>query len=184
MKNVLILHGKGATPDDNWFPWLKTELEDRGYKVWVPQLPNADQPDEKAYNEMLLGSDFEFEDAVLIGHSAGAVAALKLLPHLPDTVRVKRTILVGGFTDKLAQDPEWADLKGLFHRPFDFDGITSHCPEFIIFHSEDDPLCPIEQAEYLHEKLPGEFVRFTNRGHFSNGHNPEATKLPELLNYV
>ena len=44
MKNAIILHGTGGTPDSFWFPWLKQELEKREYKVWVPQLPNTEDP--------------------------------------------------------------------------------------------------------------------------------------------
>lgn len=44
MKNVLILHGAGETPQSFWYPWLQTELEKKGYKVTIPQLPDAEDP--------------------------------------------------------------------------------------------------------------------------------------------
>ena len=37
--NYIILHGSFGSKDGNWFPWLKKQLEDRNYKVDVPQMP-------------------------------------------------------------------------------------------------------------------------------------------------
>jgi predicted alpha/beta hydrolase family esterase len=47
MKNAIILHGTGDTPTDFWFPYIKENLEKRGYSVWLPQLPNAEKPNLK-----------------------------------------------------------------------------------------------------------------------------------------
>ncbi|GAG44616.1 unnamed protein product, partial [marine sediment metagenome] len=33
---TLIIHGTYGHPKENWFPWLKEELEILGEKVYVP----------------------------------------------------------------------------------------------------------------------------------------------------
>jgi hypothetical protein len=38
--NTLIFHGTEGYPEENWFPWLKKELERRGCRVFVPQFPS------------------------------------------------------------------------------------------------------------------------------------------------
>lgn len=38
--NIIILHGTGADPQYMWYPWLKKQLEDKGFVVSVPALPN------------------------------------------------------------------------------------------------------------------------------------------------
>lgn len=87
MKSALILHGTNNSPQDNWFLWLEKELQQLDYKTWVPQLPQADFPNIKRYNQFLFNSDWEFdEESILIGHSSGAVATLGLLQALPKNV--------------------------------------------------------------------------------------------------
>ena len=44
MKKVFIIHGWDGYPEENWFPWLKKELEDKGFEVFVLQMPDADNP--------------------------------------------------------------------------------------------------------------------------------------------
>lgn len=85
MKNAIILHGTDNTPEGNWFRWLEKELQQRGYKVWLPQLPDAKMPNAEKYNALLLGSDFDYnENTIMVGHSSGAVAILNLLQELPE----------------------------------------------------------------------------------------------------
>ena len=89
VKNALILHGTDADHTHNWFPWLQKELETLGYELWVPNLPSADHPNIKRYNQFLLNYrgpsgtspiNWKFdEESIIIGHSSGAVEILGLL---------------------------------------------------------------------------------------------------------
>jgi predicted alpha/beta hydrolase family esterase len=178
---ALILHGTGSNHNNNWFPWAKKELEQIGYEVWVPDLPQADHPNVKRYNEFLLESDWDFKDNLIIGHSSGAVEILGLLQALPEEVRIHTAILIGSFTEELTNDPEWKQLKGLFEEPFDFATIKQKAEQFI---SDDDPYCPIKEAEYLCKRVGGEFIKFTGMGHFSYHLDPKFVKFPELIEII
>jgi predicted alpha/beta hydrolase family esterase len=48
-KRVFIIHGWTANPADNWFPWIKSELEKHDFEVTVPQMPNADFPKQEEW---------------------------------------------------------------------------------------------------------------------------------------
>jgi len=179
MKNALILHGTNANSKSNWFPWLKEELEKKGWKVWVPDLPQSNKPSIKRYNAFIFSNKgWKFNDnSLLIGHSSGAVAILGILQHLPKNIVVDTCILVGSFKDDLG----WETLKGLFEVDFDFARIKRHSKRFVFIHSDDDPYCPLEHAKYLSEKLEGELIILNNQGHFNLEKGPEYKKFPFLL---
>lgn len=178
MKNVLILHGTNSNSSENWFPWLKGELEKIGYKVWVPDLPHAEKPNIERYNQFLLANkEWVFDnESIIIGHSSGAIEILGLLPSLPEDTVVSTCILVGSFKDDLG----WDSLKELFLTPFDFEKIKKHAKQFIFIHSDNDPYCPLEHAEYLSEKVNGKLIVIRGQGHFSG---PKVT-IPQLLEEI
>lgn len=184
MKRAVILHGTNGNHTENWFPWLKSELEKLGYEVWVPDLPGAEKPDMERYKKFLLEQEWDFTDNVVIGHSSGAVAILGLLEALPENTQIDAAILVGAFTERLATEPSWEMLRGLFGRPFNFDAIKQKARQFIFVHSDDDPYCPLEQAKELHQKLGGEFILMHGCGHFSAKLDPRFSQFPELLDII
>lgn len=182
MAKYLILHGTNAGPDSNWFMWLKGVLIGKGHEVWLPQLPNAEKPNTKTYNEFILSSDrFKIDsDTTLIGHSSGAVATLSLLQHLPADASVKAAVLVSAFKDDLS----WESLSELFVEPLDFPKITAHCQKFTFIHSDDDPHVPLDHAKYLADAADGELIVFEGQGHFNTETGPQYKQFPELLEFI
>jgi len=182
MTKILILHGTNASPDANWFMWLKGKLIGEGNEVWLPQLPDAEKPNSKTYNAFLLGNKkFEINsETVIIGHSSGAVEILCLLNSLPKETAIKCAILVSAFKDDLG----WESLKDMFSEPLDFEYITSRCGQFILIHSDNDPHVPIEHAMYLSDKLNGELIIIEGQGHFNTEQSPDYKRFPELLEII
>lgn len=182
MTKFLILHGTDATPNSNWFMWLKGVLIGKGHQVWLPQLPNSDKPSVTTYNAFLLSNPkFVFDkDTVIIGHSSGAVEALSLLQHLPKGTTIKAAILVSAFKDNLT----WTSLDGLFTEPFDFKLIKENCPSFTFVYSDNDQYVPAEHAEYLAKETGGKLVKFEDQGHFNTEVGPQYKKFPQLLDII
>lgn len=51
--NAFIFHGAGGHPEENWFPWLKRELEAKGLEVFVPKFPTPEGEGLEAWLKVL-----------------------------------------------------------------------------------------------------------------------------------
>ena len=177
MKNTLILHGTAANPHANWFDWLKVQLEYSDYDAWVPQLPNAAHPDMKTYREFIFASDFDFNsETVVVGHSSGAVAALSLLEALPEDVQIDTAVIVGVYR------PEQHGYSS--KEPIVVEKVAGKANRFVFVHSDNDPFCPLEDAEYFAKTLSAELIMIPDNDHFSHELNPKHNKLPELVDIL
>ena len=180
MKNVLILHGTNGNHESNWFQWLENEFTQKGYKVWVPDLPYAEKPNTERYNHQIF-LNWKFDsDSIIIGHSSGAVAILGLLQSLPSEIAIKKAILVAGFTDDLGWDP----LKELFIKPFDYKKIKTKAKEIILFHSDNDPYVSLSHGNKLKELLGAKLIILPGQGHFNLEAGRRYKQFPELLKYL
>ena len=179
MKNAVIFHGTEGTSQSNWIPWLKEELEIIGYEVWAPDLPNSAAPNEDAYTRFVAQANFPFNDqTILIGHSSGAVALLKLLPKIG--TQVKASFLVSAFENELG----WPNLKGLFVKPFNFDAIRMNGGDMYFLHGDDDPIVPLQQADHIALQCAATLVPIAGGGHFNLETSPEYREFPKLLGKI
>lgn len=179
MKNALIIHGNGGHPKENWNAWLKEKLEENGYEVWVPQLPNKDKPNLKKYVQFFRESDFDFNDeTVLVGHSSGAVTILGILSALD--ISVHKAILAGAFIDALG----WDSLSDLFTVDFNWNKMKKSAKDIQIINSDDDPYVPLEQGQYIADKLGVKLNIMEGQKHFNESLLPKYNKFPELLEII
>lgn len=177
---AVILHAMAQTSQGHWYQWLKSELEERGYTVWVPDLPHSDHPDTKEMTEFLLAhNEWDFNDNLIIGHSSGSVEVLYLLQALPKLVKVKTAVMVSSF-DHMVSGME-AQHDRIFTQAFDFEKIKTSAEKSLFIHGDDDPWCPLEGAQTLSQETDGELVVVPGGGHFSTSLDPKYREFPELV---
>ena len=174
---AVILHGTDGRPSHNWFPWIKSELESRGFEVWIPKLPNNHTPNRKAYNDFLLNSDWDFTNNLVIGHSSGAVSVLNLLED-ERCPSIDIGILVGAWSHMDETDLDREQFKDLFPGGgFNFPKIKAKCKKLVFLHGDDDSFCPLDQAKWLANQTNNDIIIIPGGQHLVTTHK----QLPELL---
>ena len=159
---------------------MKDELSEKGYKVWVPDLPNSMHP-HSLINAKFVLDRWEFDgDSLVVGHSSGAVLALYLLQNLPEDIVIDRVFLVSVFKDDLG----WPNLSDVFVEPLDWEKIKKQARKITLLHSDNDSYVPLDQAEFIAEKLEAELIVKENQGHFNLEVGAEYAQFPTLLKLV
>jgi uncharacterized protein len=164
VKNAIILHGTLGSPEGNWFSWLKTELENKGVKVWLPQLPHAERPSLREWSDFVHGNcPFTIdEETLIVGHSSGAILALILAQESEKTIGA--VVAVSVFHDNSLR---WEPNDRLFDVSFDWQRTHNRTRKLLFIHSDDDPYVPLEQAKYVAEQCDSEMIMIPRQGHFN-----------------
>ena len=183
MKNALILHGTDFDKNEkqrlnNWFPWLKKELTEIGYSVWLPELPQARQPDLNRYWNFLKKFNFNSE-TILIGHSSGGAMVFGLLHKLPSKQKIKLAISVAGFY----KDEGW-ECEGLFTESYDWKKIRKQANKIYVIWSPGDPYVKKYHTDYFCEKLKIRPTIFPESGHFNLEEGEKFRRFPALLKII
>lgn len=176
MKKALILHACMDNPSGNWYPWLKKEMEGRGYEVWIPTLPTMDspQPNMEPMLKAILDKQLVDQDTIVVGHSLGAVLALRLAER---TVFREGIILAGWDFDDL--DPR-DDL--FWPNPIDHEKVKRNVPSWIVPISANDPFVSSYMTQRMAERLGGKALMLGAKGHFCTSDG--VTEISEILAFV
>ena len=174
IKRVFIVHGWDGYPEEGWFPWLKKNLEEKGFEVFVPQLPDAGNPRIEQWVPALAAAvGHPDEQTYLVGHSMGCQAIARYLETLPAGQKVGGAVFVAGFFKRLTgleDDPEVRETdRHWLEAPLDFQKVKAHLPKSMAIFSDDDPWVPPDNQEDFRDKLGSEIAIEHGQGHFSGG---------------
>jgi uncharacterized protein len=170
---AIIIHGNGGcTAGDIWLPWVERELTALGVDVINQTFPDNIKARAAFWLPHLesLGTD---ENTILIGHSSGAVAAMRYA----ESHRLLGSILVGVCHTDLGDSFEAA--SGYYSSPWQWAAIRNNQKWIAIYNSSDDPHIPIAEARFVAAQLRCSFFEFTDRGHFV-----DSRQFPEVVDFV
>lgn len=187
-KRVFIVHGWGGNPEESWFPWLKKELEAKGFEVFVPELPNPAHPRIDAWvtklAEVVSTPD---EKTYLVGHSMGCQTIARYLERLSDGQKIGGAVFVAGFFKRLTNLEDTVDEreteKHWMDTPLDFGKVASHLPKSVAIFSDNDPWVPLDNQDDFRDKLGSEIIVEHKKGHFSGG-DDQIFELPIVLEKI
>ena len=138
----VIVPGTGCTgrvADANWYGWLENEFnsESQFREVVVPEtMPDPVGAKESVWVPFMRETLKVGADTVVVGHSSGAVAAMRLAEETP----VAALVLVSACHTDLGDPGERA--AGYDARPWRWDAIRANCRRIVQFHSDNDPFIP------------------------------------------
>lgn len=176
MKQALILQGWPQKTTQHWYPWLKKELENKGFEVFLPDLPtmytkNPNMPKQIKFLEKLVKFN---KETVLVGHSLGTQLAMRLA----EKHQYKTMILVGGW--------DFNDLtKGIesfWPNKINHAKIIKNTQNRFVVHSDNDPYITKLIASDMASRLMAKFVLISKGGHFME--NEGYKQFPKLLKLV
>jgi predicted alpha/beta hydrolase family esterase len=170
---AILIHGNGGcTAGDIWLPWLERELIALGLDVINQTFPDNVRARAEHWLPHIksLGTD---ERTILIGHSSGAVAAMRYA----EQHRLLGSILVGVCHTDLGDSLEAA--SGYYEAAWDWQRIRANQQWIAIYGSIDDPHIPIAEPRFIAAQLRCSYFEFTDRGHFV-----DARQFPEIIEFV
>lgn len=173
---VILIHGNsGSKPTDNWIPYVKAELEKAGIPVIAPEFPDNDLA-RACYWIPFLHELHADENTILIGHSSGALASMRFA----EKNKILGSVLIGSYFTDLGYEKE--KLSGYFDAPWDWEAIKGNQQWIIQFASTDDPWIPIQEPQFVRDRLGTEYYEFNDQGHFGGDYHKPT--FPEVVSAI
>lgn len=172
MKRIVIVHRWSGGPNDDWRPWLKTQLEKLGYEVLVPKMPDSDAPIiEKWVGHLSEVVGMPDKDTYFVGHSIGCQAILRYLDaHLFKPMEtVGGAVFVAGWFDlkNLEDDEARAIAKPWIERPINPVKIQTVLTKSTLIISDNDPFDSFEENKRRFSELGSKIIVLHGAGHIT-----------------
>jgi len=158
--------------------WLKEKLEEKGFEVIVPEMPNPAKPKIEEWvgklKEVVGNPNGE---TYLIGHSVGCQGVLRYLETLSEGLKIGGMVLIAPWMhlDKNTIEEEGEEVKEIakpwMEIPISFENVKSHTDKIVCIFSDNDPYVPLSETELFKKFLDAEIIIEKGKGHFTSSDN-------------
>lgn len=171
--------------NNQWYPWLTTQLMVRDIFTVSVEMPMPWRPDYQSWARELERYDIT-DQTILVGHSFGAGFLVRWLSE--NDVRVGKVVLVAPFMGLLGKDDD-EDRRYANKHFFDFDiddKLADKTSDLTIFKSTDDSVTVNGSIDMLMAQFGDscKLVTLENRGHFRAVEKWIPFEFPELLEEI
>lgn len=188
MKRVFIIHQWMADAQGDWYPWLAQQLKEKGYEVFLPQMPNQDNPiieERVSFLDNLVGTPDM--DTYFIGHSIGCQVIMRYFETLPENIKVGGAVFIAGWFNLAGLESEGEEIMAIakpwIETPIDFLRVKKVCSKIEVLLSSTEPYGYLEENKTIFEKNLGAHVAvLPNRGHFMKSDG--VVEVPEVLDIL
>ncbi|MEA4971854.1 putative hydrolase YdeN [bioreactor metagenome] len=180
-KNIYIVHGYTASSKANWFPWIKEQLEAKGIKTYIPDMPDSQNPYYDNWLAHLSETITDINDeTIFIGHSLGCIASMRFL--LEKNIKIKGAIFVSGFIDENPMEVKTVGLQSFFNDPLDIGKLKCIIPNRVAITAVDDDIVPTNATKIMADKINAQLLELKSGKHFID--RDGYTKFPLILTEV
>lgn len=182
MKNYFIIHALGNTANDYWYPWVKKQVEDKGFECITPTLPPLKKMSYSSWEEEFNKYKHKInKETVFVGHSTGSVFLVHYL--MKHNLHISKFIGVVSFNENNTNSPkpEWEEINKSF--------FVSNLENFINF--AKTRICFYSPADVYDFKLLDKFatqikakkIILEKAGHFTSDYG-YGEKFLEVIKYL
>lgn len=157
----------------SWAPWLKDQLEKKGFPTEFGTFPDSILARSEYWLPFLHDFLKAGKNDVLVGWSSGAVAAMRYA----EQYKIRGSALVS---------PSYTDLgdamekkSGYFNKTWNWKKIKANQKKIALVHADNDPYIPAEQFEFIARQLKPYELIVPGGKHFI-----EFNEFPQILDYL
>ena len=179
MKNYVILTASAKTPYDYWYREAKQRIEEKGFEVCVPYLPQNEHQNYKAWARVILAyfkAGVINKETTIIAHDVACVFITRLL--VENKLSVSGIIAVSPFNTILGMDNDNLN-KSFITRYEKLQKVERFVKFYHVFTSDNDPIVSSEETTKFCESVNAKTHEVGNAGHFT-----EIEKFDELISLI